>query len=592
MRFSSLAITLAIVLSAPGALAQYTAGPATAPYASIQGVPGAAQLLIVSGCDDCVETVPLSFAFPWFGTNLTSVNVCSNGAIIMDGNTASLCCSAWALDNGQIGGTPVYAQQVDRISVAQEDLDPAGMNVWMLDTGVSIIISFEAVSWFPGPTTGSVEAQVELFANGVIEVRFGTIVTAGNNFVCGTSSDQGGTVVFTSAGSVLPEFNAVGQTTGGIAPQNTGVLFQPSAGGNAWQTNSAVSSLDIDGLQGNAYVGAQTTTCVGGAHTLNSASTPGTPTDIAVVFAATGPTMVLSSPNNVVNIDVLHPTMFSFNGGVPNFAGLLNLVPHPGAFSFPVPTGGPFVGSAQQLAIDPSNADGYALSQASQLDVTVGGPGVAGPTADDTPIQISLTGTGFCSGAGSIAFYGTTYTQMWISPNGRVAFSASPGIDYTPTLAEALSQTEIVGYWTDLSPNAGGNVTVTNTATSGYRIDWSGVPYFATPAPLNSFAIEFDPSGVVTLDGLTGIGPQPGVAIGGDDAFLGMSPGGPGGATDDGPTTFGAGLAGGPVNAASMLYDFYSASTGAGLSGSLLPGTLNRIDFVPSGLNNYLWIGL
>jgi len=593
MRFTPLTLVIAVAILSPCIFAQYSAGPAAGTYASIQGVPGAAQLAIISACDDCVETVPLSFSFPWFGTNLTSVNVCSNGAIIMDGNTASLCCSAWALDNGQTGGTPVYAQQVDRISVAQEDLDPAGMNVWMLDTGVSIIISFEAVSWFPGPTTGSVEAQVELFANGAIEVRFGTIVSAGNNFVCGTSADQGGTVVFTSAGSVLPEFNAVGQTTGGIAPQNTGVLFQPSAGGNAWQTNSAVSSLDIDGLQGNAFVGAQTTTCVGGAHTLNSVSTAGTPTDIAIVFAGTGATMALSTSNNVVNIDVFHPTMFSFNGGVPNFAGLLNLVPHPGAFSFPVPTGAPFVGSAQQLAADPSNADGYALSQASQLDVTVGGPGVPGPTADDTPIQVSLTNnTGLCAGTGAITFYGTSYTEMHISPNGRVTFSASPGTDFTATLAEALIQAEFVGYWTDLSPNVGGNVTVTNTATNGYRIDWSGVPYFATPAPLNSFAIEFDPTGVVSLDGLMGIGPQPGLVTGGDDAFLGMTPGGLGGATDDGPTTFGAGLSGGPLNTASMLYDFYSAPTGAGLPGSLLPGTLNRIDFVPSGLNNYLWIGL
>ena len=225
-----------------------------------------------------------------------------------------------------------------------------------------------------------------------------------------------------------------------------------------WQVNSATSSLDLDGVSGSSFAGAETTVCAGGATTLNSVSTAGTPTDIAVVFAGTGPTMALSSPNNVVNIDVFHPSMFSFNGGAPNFAGLLNLQPHPGAFSFPVPTGGPFVGSAQQLAVDPSNADGYALSQASQLTVTVGGT-LTYTHADDGFVQTTLTASPVCGT--SVDFYGTSYTDIFSGSNGFATF-VSGSAAFVASQAEWQTLEPRIGFQTDLEPNAYGTVTLTN----------------------------------------------------------------------------------------------------------------------------------
>ena len=225
-----------------------------------------------------------------------------------------------------------------------------------------------------------------------------------------------------------------------------------------WQVNSTISSLDLDGVAGSTFQGAETTVCIGGTTILNSNSTAGTPTDIAVVFAPHGPTMALSSFNNTVNIDVLHPTMFSFNGGAPNFAGLLNLQPHPGAFSFLVPTGGPFVGSAQQLAVDPSNADGYALSQASQLTVTVGGT-VTFAHADDGFVQAFINAPPLCGT--SVDFYGTSYTDIFSNSNGWASFTAG-NADFTATVAEWQTNEPRLGFGADLEPNNFGTVTLTN----------------------------------------------------------------------------------------------------------------------------------
>ncbi|MAB89506.1 MAG: hypothetical protein CMJ90_08620 [Planctomycetes bacterium] len=225
-----------------------------------------------------------------------------------------------------------------------------------------------------------------------------------------------------------------------------------------WQVNSAVSSLDIDGLQGSAFQGAKTTICVGGTSNLNSASTAGTPTDIAVVFAAHGPTQALSSPNNVVNIDVFNATMFSFNGGAPNFAGLLNLQPHPGAFSFPIPSGAPLVGSTQQLAIDPGNPDGFTLSQAPELTVTLGGT-LTFAHADDGFVQAFINAAPLCGT--SIDFYGTSYTDVFSNSNGWASVTAG-NADFTATLAEWQTLEPRLGFAGDLEPNNFGTVTLAN----------------------------------------------------------------------------------------------------------------------------------
>lgn len=229
MRFRGFVPALILAAGLAGTLAaQYSVVPAAGGFSAIAGAPGATLLTTISGCDDCSQTVTLPFPFPWFVSgSVTSVVVSSNGHVALDGNTANLCCSPWALDNGQSGGTPAYTTPIARVSVAQEDLNPgqAG-DVWTRNTGSSTIFSWESVPFYPN--TGVMNAQVELFTSGDVEVRFGTVTSSGNNVACGLTRPSGGVTTWLSPASVLPQFNAVGQTVGGVIPQNTGVRFTSS----------------------------------------------------------------------------------------------------------------------------------------------------------------------------------------------------------------------------------------------------------------------------------------------------------------------------------------------------------------------------
>lgn len=225
-----------------------------------------------------------------------------------------------------------------------------------------------------------------------------------------------------------------------------------------WQTNSAASSLDVNGTQGTPFAGAATQGCQGQAATLNSAATAGAPSDIAVTFAAHGASMPGSGANNTVNINIFDPSFFNFNGGAPNFGGLLNVQPHPGAFSFPIPTANPLVGSAQQLALDASNPDGYTLSQAPMITVTAGGL-LTYAHADDGFIVWFINATPLCGGTYT-SFYGTNYNDICSQSNGWASFGAG-STDFTATIPEWQAAGEgRIGFAGDLEPNNFGTVTL------------------------------------------------------------------------------------------------------------------------------------
>lgn len=152
-------------------------------YATISGDPGAVLLGTVSACDDCTELVALPFTFNWYGdTAISAVRVSSNGQInINSGDTSSNCCSADAVE---VGGA--YTQP--RIAVAQEDIDPGDYgDVYALDTGSSFIVDFAGTAFFAN--AGELNAQVELFPNGDVEVRWGFIDAAGNALAAGVEDD-------------------------------------------------------------------------------------------------------------------------------------------------------------------------------------------------------------------------------------------------------------------------------------------------------------------------------------------------------------------------------------------------------------------
>ena len=164
-----------------GNAAAYTESTSCSAYSTISGDPSAVILNTVSTCDDCTELVSLPFLFQWWGdTPTTAVRVSSNGQINIDStNTSSNCCSA---DPVEVGG---YTDP--RIALAQEDLNPgASGTIYALDTGTSLIIEYNTVFY---SNSGSVNAQVEMFPDGNVELRWGRGDNAGNSIAAGVEDD-------------------------------------------------------------------------------------------------------------------------------------------------------------------------------------------------------------------------------------------------------------------------------------------------------------------------------------------------------------------------------------------------------------------
>jgi len=251
-------------------------------------------------------------------------------------------------------------------------------------------------------------------------------------------------------------------------PGACGALLGP------WQVNNPTSSLDLNGVAGTAYSPAITTDCVGATITMNAAGATGAPFDIAVTFGNSAPAAFTTAGGQQVNVDILNPTLFNFNGGSANFAGILNLLPHPGAFTFPVPTGGPLLASAQQLAVNPTHPDGFQLSQAVEANILAAGGAQTLTLGDDSSVQIILAGSPYCANMG-VVFYGTVYNDFHVGSNGDVTFTAGSS-DFTATSGEWQTQMPRIGIAGDLEPNNYGTVTVTNNGNAGTG-DWMTVAY-------------------------------------------------------------------------------------------------------------------
>ncbi len=161
----------------------YVSSESCGDFSSISGAPGVMTLATVSGCDDCTELVNLPFSFSWFyDTPINAVQVSSNGQINIDStDTDNNCCTP---DPVEVGG----AYTEPRIAVAQEDLNPSsGGTIFALDTGNSFIIEYSNVVFFSDD--GNVEAQVELFPAGDVEIRWGNLTSVDDNIAVGLEDD-------------------------------------------------------------------------------------------------------------------------------------------------------------------------------------------------------------------------------------------------------------------------------------------------------------------------------------------------------------------------------------------------------------------
>jgi hypothetical protein len=343
-----------------------------------------------------------------------------------------------------------------------------------------------------------------------------------------------------------------------------------------YETNSTGSSLDLNGVQGQAYFKAVSNVCTGGAVTVNSSGMSGLPFEAvfntAPTVPVTSPFALTSSGGQILNLDISAGLTF-FNGGpLPAF------LPYFGPFSttFSAP-GAPITLSFQQLNTDPGNPEGFSLSQAPQLNVSaqsLPATPFPGPTGDDTEVQV---------GVGCISVYGRAFSQMFIESNGRLMFGGG-NTSFTPTATAFRTDPASFGVWTDLNPavfvgGTNGLITMNAPAPGVIDVSYVNVAYFATTIP-NNFNLQIDTNtSILTILGLTGFGASTGQML------IGASGGSAVGATDPGVTNFspgGTGTTGFTLNGTDMIYAL-------GLQGSVTTG-INRIDFILNGFNNYDWL--
>lgn len=373
-------------------------------------------------------------------------------------------------------------------------------------------------------------------------------------------------------------------TSGPNSGSGFGTLaFSPSGlnlfnGTPPYQVNGSAASFDLDGVQGDAFspaiVNRTFTSCAAATPQANfQSSFVGQPWELAYTAgpAVAAPGLGIVTPGGQrFNLNIADPTLGFLNG----FAFTVPFAP----LSIPLSIPTNFDITAQMVIIAPGPLDGFALSAASELHVTQGATSIGGPTFDDSAIKVLLSNPAFCNPPSTIPFYGVSYTDFDVISNGRVMFGAPTfNTSFTPTVATAMTNYPFVGSWCDLNPGLGGSIVIATTAPGVVEVQYNAINYFATTIP-NTFKIILDGlTGIVSIDGLSGIAPHT------FNQFLGISPGILGPATDPGQTAF---ITGGPfttTNLTDMIYRF-------GTTGSLVPG-LSRLDFIPSG-TGYGWVGL
>ncbi len=385
----------------------------------------------------------------------------------------------------------------------------------------------------------------------------------------------------------------------------------PSSTSTQYQTNPSQASLVVENLVATRCQRAKVIhpiyACTppvapSGSIAIRSALS-GQPWDLAISPAPLQPASLGGATlpdGQIANLDLNFPLVFMLGGLGATWPGL----PLGGssALNIQYTLASPALFSLQSVFVDPSSASGLRLTQASEIH------GVATPiptTADITlstgrALALNVTTPPYCW-VSQIPFAGTSYSTMNLMSRGRVSFGSPIDNIGGVFLSEFLTALPSVAVWTEWHTFfPGGGVRAQYLGGGIIRIDYTTQYLRETAGPISTFGFQFDTNnGEVVIDGLTGIAPNPRGTAGGfflpteDSMILGITRGS-NIATNNGLTTFTAAGAGNPVNATSIVADFYAATTsGPGLAASLVPGTLNGIRSIPSAAHapNYSWVG-
>ena len=155
---------------------------------------------------------------------------------------------------------------------------------------------------------------------------------------------------------------------------------------------------------------------------------------------------------------------------------------------------------------------------------------------DDTSVEVALEF--------AFPFNGTSYSSVFVNSNGNLTFG-SGDTDFSESVSELLAdQPRIAALWDDLSPNAGGQVTVDGDENS-FSVTFTDVPEFFA-STTNTFTVTLSASGAVSVEYGT---------ISAADGIAGVSPGG--GATDPGATDLSAAAS---LSATGVTYESFGFS--------------------------------
>ncbi|MBL8722656.1 MAG: hypothetical protein JNK49_01350 [Planctomycetes bacterium] len=146
---------------------------------------------------------------------------------------------------------------------------------------------------------------------------------------------------------------------------------------------------------------------------------------------------------------------------------------------------------------------------------------VALTLADDDEVTVPLAPGSFRG------CYGQPWSAMSICSNGRVSEAPSNGLVAAPSIPTMLGNLYTAFYSQgDWNPAAGGTVWFDPGPTT--TVTWDNVPSFGVPGSSNTFQMQFDGNGVVTLcwETMSVSGVNGGILVG-------YSPGGP--SADPGP---------------------------------------------------------
>ncbi|MBK6911093.1 MAG: hypothetical protein IPH10_09235 [bacterium] len=170
---------------------------ATFAWIDIVGAPGAVELVDIRNADDTDDTLTLSFNFPFYGVNRTTVYPSANGAIGM-APTASLNFSnSCTLPNTDVAFStgaifPFWDDQHTQTGGLGGVYASDSGSVWYKDEGDRVIIQWDSVGRFSGAAGYAYSYQAILYSDGKIKFQYLDLARTAANLPSATIAIQQG----------------------------------------------------------------------------------------------------------------------------------------------------------------------------------------------------------------------------------------------------------------------------------------------------------------------------------------------------------------------------------------------------------------